>query len=133
MNNENKKSKIGFNLISILFARCPACHKGAILHHIFGIHKNCAICNYNFHPEPGFYLGAMAVSYLLTAIFTIPPMIALKILDVDIQFLIAYPLIQFLFLGSFLMIYSRVLWLHLEYRMSNQLDADLKPDLKPKD
>jgi hypothetical protein len=65
----------------------------------------------------------MAVSFLLTAMLTIPPTIALKVLGADIGLLLAFPFIEFLFLGSFLTIYSRVLWLHLEYRTSHKLDG----------
>jgi uncharacterized protein (DUF983 family) len=108
---------------SILRARCPACHKGPVLHGVFGIYSKCSVCGHDFHPEPGFYLGAMAVSFLLTAMLTVPPMIVLKLMNVDIVLLIAYPFIQFLFLGSFLMVYSRVLWLHLEYRMTGGLEG----------
>jgi hypothetical protein len=65
----------------------------------------------------------MAISFLLTAMLTIPPTIVLKLLNVDISLLLAFPFIEFVFLGSFLMIYSRVLWLHLEYRTSQKLDG----------
>ncbi|HUP57150.1 MAG TPA: DUF983 domain-containing protein [Bdellovibrionota bacterium] len=109
-------------LSSILRARCPACHEGPVLKRVFGIHRRCSACGHDFHPEPGFYLGAMAISYLLTAMLTIPPMIVLKLVNVDTLVLIAFPLVEFIFLGSFLMVYSRVLWLHLEYRMTSRLD-----------
>jgi uncharacterized protein (DUF983 family) len=107
---------------SILRARCPACHEGPVLKRVFGIHRRCSVCGHDFHPEPGFYLGAMAISYLLTAMLTIPPMIVLKLTNVDTLVLIAFPLVEFIFLGSFLMVYSRVIWLHLEYRMTSRLD-----------
>jgi hypothetical protein len=50
-------------------------------------------------------------------------MVALKVMNVDINFLVVYPIIQFLFVGSFLLVYSRVLWLHLEYRITDRLDG----------
>jgi uncharacterized protein (DUF983 family) len=112
-----------FKLSSILQGRCPACHRGAMLHYVFGIHPRCAECGHDFNPEPGFYLGAMAVSFLLTAMFTVPPMIVLKLLNVPLAWLVAFPLIEFLFLGSFLIVYSRVVWLHLEYRMTTKLQG----------
>jgi uncharacterized protein (DUF983 family) len=112
-----------FRISSIFKARCPACHQGPILRNGFGIHRRCSICDHDFFPEPGFYLGAMAVAFLLTAMLTIPPTIVLKLLDVEVAFLVTFPLIEFIFLGTFLMIYSRVLWLHLEYRTSHRLDG----------
>lgn len=118
-----KKPKYHFKLSSIFKARCPACHQGAILHKVFGIYPRCLVCEHDFYPEPGFYLGAMAISFLLTALLTIPPMLVLKLMNVNIKLLIAFPFIEFLFLGSFLLVYSRVCWLHLEYRMTTGLEG----------
>jgi uncharacterized protein (DUF983 family) len=124
MHNVNPSpSNPSFRLSPIFKARCPACHQGAVLKNVFGIHRRCSECGHDFHPEPGFYLGAMAVSFLLTAMLTSPPTIALKVLDVDMTLLLAFPFIEFMFLGTFLMIYSRVIWLHLEYRTSHRLDG----------
>lgn len=103
---------------SIIKARCPACRKGPILRGVFGLHRRCAVCNYDFYPEPGFYLGAMMVSFLLTGLLTIPPMIALKVMEADLALLVAFPFIEFAFVGSFLLIYSRVVWLYIEHRMT---------------
>lgn len=87
------------------------------------IRPRCPKCGHDFNPENGFYLGAMAVSFLLAAMLTVPPMIVLKLMQVDILVLVTYPLVQLLFLGTFLLFYSRVLWLHLEYRMTHKLDG----------
>lgn len=129
--NENPSqhpSGSGFRLSSVCRARCPACHTGAIMEGVFSIHRRCPHCNYNFHPEPGFYLGAMAISFLITAMLTVPPMVVLKLMNVDIALLVAFPFLEFLFLGTFLMFYSRVLWLHLEYRLTDRLDGSRRRD-----
>jgi Protein of unknown function (DUF983) len=96
---------------------------GSVIKGVFAMRENCPGCGYNFHPEPGFYLGAMAVGFLLTAIVTIPPTIILKLLDVETSLLIVFPLIEFIFVGTFLMFYCKILWLHLEYRMTRRLDG----------
>lgn len=117
--NPNQK----FQLSAILKARCPACHKGPVLRNVFGVYPQCSECGHNFYPEPGFYLGAMAVSFLVTAMLTIPPMIALKVMGAELGVLMAFPFLEFLFLGSFLLVYSKVVWLHLEYRMTVRLQG----------
>lgn len=54
---------------AILMARCPACRQGAIFTgpwnrlNFLEIHFNCPVCDANLIPEPGFYTGAMYVSY----------------------------------------------------------------------
>lgn len=87
------------------------------------IRPRCTVCDYNFYPEPGFYLGAMVVGFFLTAVLTVPPVIFLKLMDVEIGILIAFPFLEFLFVGSFLLIYCRILWLHLEYRITSRLSS----------
>lgn len=111
----------GFRVGSILKALCPACHEGKVMQG-FSVRRRCPKCDYNFYPEPGFYLGAMVVGFFTTAILTVPPVIALKFLDVDISVLIAFPFIEFLFVGSFLVFYCKIIWLHLEYRISSRLN-----------
>ncbi len=68
-------------------------------------------------------MGAMVISFLLTAILTIPPVIALKVMNVAPTVLLVYPFVQLVFTGSFLIVYSRVVWLHIEYAMTSRLDG----------
>ncbi len=123
MKNENeKKEKSKFKIKSLLRARCPCCHIGAVTKNFFLLNERCSYCKYSFHPEPGFYLGAMVVGFLFNALAIIPPTIVLKVLKVDINWLIAFPFLEFIFVGTFIFFYARILWLHLEYQITNRLD-----------
>lgn len=63
----NKKSK----LYSIVHETCPRCHEGKVFKYksayqslSFGkLNDHCSYCGQSFDPEPGFYQGAMYVSY----------------------------------------------------------------------
>lgn len=52
---------------------CPRCRQTMMFKQPFEFSKplamkeKCENCNLNFTPEPGFYFGAMFVSYILTA------------------------------------------------------------------
>jgi len=56
--------------------KCPNCEKGAIfekkgnifLLRIPKMHENCLECGYKFEKEPGYFLGAMYISYGFTVI-----------------------------------------------------------------
>lgn len=111
-----------FRLTDILRGVCPRCRKGKIYRSYFRIHPKCIECRYDFYPESGFYLGAIMVSYLLTAILTVPFLIFLKISEVELTTLFIAPLVEYLFLGTFLMRYSRVVWLYLESTLTNRLE-----------
>ncbi len=122
--------KYEFRLSSILRARCPACHEGPVLRNVLAIHPKCSVCGHDFYPEPGFYLGAMMVSFLLTTFCTVPVLITLRVLNVEMIWLLITPLVEYIFLGTFLLVYSRVVWLHLEYRMTTHLHGKYESHIK---
>jgi uncharacterized protein (DUF983 family) len=107
---------------SVFAGRCPSCDQGEVVPGLWLVAPKCSVCSYNFHPEPGFYLGAMMVGFLVAGALTIPPLIILKVLEVDIRILIAWPFVQYLILGTFILYYSRILWLHLEFTMTRRLE-----------
>ena len=65
-------------LYSILHLTCPFCHKGAFflshpydLKHAGDLHETCPACHRKYEMEPGFYYGAMFVSYALSIAFSL--------------------------------------------------------------
>ncbi|GMQ27952.1 DUF983 domain-containing protein [Algoriphagus confluentis] len=63
---------------SLFGMRCPKCRKGRLFQSMnwgrpasfFEMKKTCENCHQAFEPEPGFYFGAMFISYALnTALF----------------------------------------------------------------
>jgi hypothetical protein len=117
----------GLSVSAVLRCLCPACRQASIRRGLLGLERRCPGCQADLYPENGFFLGAMAVGYLLTAALTIPPMIILKVSGASIATLVAFPLLEFAILGTFILFYSRVLWLHLERRMTGRLDRDRNP------
>jgi len=103
----------------MLLNKCPRCGRGnvfkygALSFRFTEMHDYCPECNASFEPEPGFYFGAMFISYAFT---------------VAIMFITWLPLWLFLkpsnsiyiysFLGSVLIAtpfsyrYSRLIWLY---------------------
>src|SRR3982074_1067765 len=54
----------------ILHHRCPRCRVGRIFHHsIFlgfpKMYERCSVCHLRYEREPGYFLGAMYISYAL--------------------------------------------------------------------
>jgi uncharacterized protein (DUF983 family) len=58
-------------LYSVLFNKCPRCHKGNffVMNNAFSFknfmkqYERCPVCNENYMREVGFYYGAMYASY----------------------------------------------------------------------
>ncbi len=81
MNNEHKRSKLS----SIFSLKCARCHTGDLFptgsfsfNKPFEMHKECPHCGLNLEPEPGFYFGAMFISYIISGWFCILFMVLLR-------------------------------------------------------
>jgi uncharacterized protein (DUF983 family) len=103
-----------------LQCKCPRCWKGDIFKYsasnILKFSKtntSCSNCNASFEPEPGFYYGAMFVSYALTVVLFVVVGVSLYVLfhPSDEVYLISIGIAALLFTPlSFR--YSRVLFLY---------------------
>jgi uncharacterized protein (DUF983 family) len=115
-----EKSKLPV-IIGILKALCPVCRTGKITQNLFKLNQKCPVCGHNFYPEPGYYLGAMMVSFLVTAMLTVPVVIVLKFSGAEVPVLVLAPFVEFAILGPVLLYYARIIWLYLEHSMTNRL------------
>src|SRR5256886_14103531 len=53
------------HLLSIARQRCPRCHQGRAFRSLLVMHDACPVCGHIFEREPGYFVGAMYVSYAL--------------------------------------------------------------------
>jgi uncharacterized protein (DUF983 family) len=56
--------------LALLALRCPRCHQGKLFSHsalnltkFTDMPAECPVCSQTFEPEPGFYFGAMYISF----------------------------------------------------------------------
>tara|TARA_B110000459_G_C16604849_1_gene493014 strand:- start:1653 stop:2024 length:372 start_codon:yes stop_codon:yes gene_type:complete len=112
----------GSKLYSVLFFKCPACHEGDFfVSHPFDltkagdIYKSCSVCQTKFSKEPGFYYGAMYVSYAIAVGLSLSIYLLFNVFNYDISvelFLLVYSI--FILLSSPL-IYalSKIIWANI--------------------
>jgi len=107
-------------ITDILHQRCPRCRVGKIFHHsiFLGFPKmleRCPVCHLRYEREPGYFMGAMFISYGL----------ALPVIAVIAAFLWAvtgwwitkdfiWAVVLFLPLAPAITLLSRVLWIYLD-------------------
>lgn len=106
---------------SILGMRCPRCREGRMFESTtfsfrkpFDMHERCPHCNQNLFPEPGFYYGAMFLSYILSGFFCLGLVAFIHwVLGVALipSFLILLAVVSFLFVWFFRI--ARVMWIHI--------------------
>lgn len=112
---------------NVLFLRCPTCGKGKLfqsnpynLKKILNMNKHCEYCNEDFEIEPGFYFGAMYMSYIITSalcLLLLPIYTALnfsreKFLD-NAAYYITGCAVMLVVTGPYITQLSRAIWLKL--------------------
>src|SRR5437879_2749123 len=55
--------RLAARLHAIIRQRCPVCFQGAMFRGRFEMSATCPVCGHRFEREPGFFQGAMYVSY----------------------------------------------------------------------
>lgn len=110
------------NFKSILTLKCPKCHEGDLFCNknlyqpkdFFKMPDHCPKCGQNYMLEPGFYFGAMYVSYGLTIALNVAVFVALLVFD-------SYTVTNFLVLDFFVLMVtlpfilkaSRSIWIDI--------------------
>jgi len=123
---------MGFSIKAMWHNKCPRCHHGSIFTRPFKLSeplampKKCEHCEQKTEPEPGFYFGAMFLSYILSAWFLLLPTLLLVFyfkwsLGGAITFTLFLAGITYLkFLRG-----SRSLWLHLMVRHDPEIEQEV--------
>ena len=107
-------------LSSIFSKKCPRCRTSKLfiepmmLIKPLDMNDRCLVCGQNFLPEPGFYYGAMFISYLISSFFFLF-VAGVTIIYFDFTVEGAFGLIIFIgmFLYLWLMRISRSIWIHI--------------------
>ena len=114
--------------------QCPRCRSSKMFKTPFqmkkplDMHDNCEVCGQNFTPEPGFYFGAMFISYILMGWFLLLPALFLKFaLDWSVGATMAFVLALAALTYFKFLRFSRSLWIHIivkyDKRFANQTEV----------
>ena len=114
-------SKKDTKLFPVLHLKCPRCHEGDIFKGAFSysfkkiteMHERCPKCGLKYEQEPGFFYGAMYVSYGLTVALWISVAVASFVLFQSINpwIFMAVGIILLLVLLPGIYRLSRAIWL----------------------
>jgi uncharacterized protein (DUF983 family) len=99
--------------------KCPRCHKGNLfitsafnIRGFYKMHPSCPACEQTFEPEPGFYYGAMFISYGMLVFMSITTWIILFFaFNPVFEVYVVVILILNVLLLPFIFRYSRTLYL----------------------
>lgn len=119
------KARPGVRISAVLNGVCPHCEKGAVYDGIMTVARRCSECGYDYHPEEGFYLGAMVASYFLGAGIASIAVVAIRFSGMEIMpWIVVIPIAITVVLVPFILRYSRIVWLHVDHAITNRLDGE---------
>jgi len=103
-------------ILSIARQRCPKCHEGHPFRSLLTMHRACPVCGHVFEREPGYFVGAMYVSYALAipAYLAVWGILGLLLPGWSDLAILALALPLFVPLAPILFRYSRIIWMHLD-------------------
>jgi uncharacterized protein (DUF983 family) len=101
-------------IAAILKLRCPRCLTGRVFSGIFRMHTRCPDCDLVFEREPGYFVGAMYISYALALLAVAPVYLVLTFMHIAFATIITALVVQLTVLSPLLFQYARVLWLHID-------------------
>ena len=115
------------NVIQVLKCKCPNCKEGKMFSKLGNLllfrapkmNAKCNQCNFKFEKEPGFFFGAMFVSYALVAAEMIATMVLCKgIFDFPYINVLVMTLVIAIVLSTFNYRVSRSIWVYMFYSNS---------------
>lgn len=103
-------------LSSALAGVCPRCRGARIFRGRIAMHPDCPACGLHFEREPGYFTGAMYISYALALPVMIACTVVVFLLAPQLSFELGVGVASVLFLPFVPAIfrYSRIFWIHLE-------------------
>ena len=113
--------KVGSKLYSVTHFKCPRCHQGDLYinqnpyssKNFFDMHEKCEHCAFRYEREPGYFYGAMYVSYGLSIMIVGLIWAILTLLGFDF-WVVIWTMIPALILSiPILFKISRAIWLNL--------------------
>lgn len=94
--------------------RCPRCLEGPVFRRFIFMNATCPACGLKFEREPGYFTGAMYVSYTLGIVTTAPLYFAFLYFGLHPGLILGITSVQLLVCIPLFFRYSRVLWMYLD-------------------
>ncbi|WP_338875384.1 DUF983 domain-containing protein [Spirosoma sp. SC4-14] len=128
----------GTKLYSILFNKCPRCQEGDFfvsqsaynLKQFDKMHEQCSHCKLRYSPEPGFFTGALYVSYAYYVAFIISSFVlCYTILDINLDYYLIGLIPSLIALTPFFFRLARRTWINffVDYRPALAKDNTKAP------
>jgi uncharacterized protein (DUF983 family) len=107
---------------AVLKGRCPRCREGEMfkygplaIHKVYNMHEHCPVCGLRYELEPGFFYGAMYISYAFSVAIMLVSTFVLYFVfnDPPLHYYLITVAVAAILLYPFNLRYSKILFLHV--------------------
>src|SRR5205085_11089842 len=109
------------NLVrAIARAACPRCRtgpifRGSVLRGFLSMHEKCPVCGLKYEREPGYFLGAMYFSYLLSILPVLAIVLVIwRVTNWRFDLVMLGAFLAYLPLAPFVTRLARVIWMYVD-------------------
>jgi len=96
---------------------CPKCRSGRVFASGLEMNESCPECGYTLQRGSGYFVMSWFINYILSGFIVMPVFLALVILRFSYPVFIGLPLLLLLLLQPFMIRFSRLLWIHMDYQV----------------
>ncbi len=121
---------MGFSIKAMWDYDCPRCRKSKIFIEPFSFNdplampKNCGVCGQRTEPEPGFYYGAMFLSYIISSFGLLAPTLLLVFyFGWSVYGALAFTIFFAAVIYIRLLRLSRSIWLHINVKYDPGIES----------
>ncbi len=96
--------------------RCPNCGKATLVRGLLQVHDRCRVCGLLFEHDEGFFLGALVLNYMVTALVgIIPAIVAVATGTWSVPFAIGFAALASVLFPILFYWHAKSLWLATYY------------------
>ena len=108
-------------ILGVIKGKCPKCETGDVFESSGNIlmlrapvmHEECAHCHHHFEKEPGYFLGAMYVSYAMVLAEGVPIYILVHNFTTNLELTLAIMFAVIVLMTFVNFRYSRMIWMYM--------------------
>lgn len=101
---------------AIMHQRCPRCRRGLVFRRGLAMYNLCPACGMKFEREPGYFIGAMYISYAFAAFYlgVVSFLVSLALPELAFAWTVLIAAVLMLPLVPLMIRYSKILWMTID-------------------
>lgn len=96
---------------------CPQCERGKVFSSGLAMNEKCPDCDFLLQKGSGYFVMSWFLNYILSGFIVMPVFLILVVMGYSYSVFIGIPLLILLLIQPFMIRFSRLLWIHMDYQV----------------